>query len=210
MSRASIPFSSSLSSPLSPLARAYQDYQEIVADHFPSCVAATATQPDTRSMSTEITQPTRQALAAVERSAPRKVTGRLRSALVEMIWKGSRRADAAKAAGMTDHSLREALRKPHVKAWYLQELRVLRESERPRTFHRLCDLRDQDANRNAAVAASRTLEQISDAEVSRPMGTQTQPGLVIILGSAANAIPQASPVTIDVAPVRKADDSDDG
>jgi hypothetical protein len=123
------------------------------------------------------TAPTRQALEAVNRSYPGKVTGRLRAALLDMVWKGSRRDDAAKANNMSIHGLREALRKSHVKQFYLAELGVLRESERPRTFHRLCDLRDQDENRNAAVAAARTLEQICDEQPSKP--NMPSPGVTI-------------------------------
>jgi hypothetical protein len=130
--------------------------------------------------STPFTPPPRQALEAVNRSAPGKVTGRLRAALLDMVWIGSRRDDAAKANGMSVHGLREALRKPHVKAFYLGELGVLRESERPKTFHRLCDLRDQDENKNAAVAAAKALEQISDEQMMRPNATAT-PGICLRL-----------------------------
>jgi hypothetical protein len=124
------------------------------------------------------TVPTRQALEAVNRSYPGKVTGRLRAALLDMVWKGSRRDDAAKANSMSIHGLREALRKPHVKAFYLAELGVLRDSERPRTFHRLCALRDQDENKNSAVAAAKVLEQISDEQTDRRADLPT-PGVTI-------------------------------
>jgi hypothetical protein len=144
------------------------------------------------------TVPTRQAIAAKDRSAPRKVTGRLRAALIEMIWKGSRRAEAAQANGMTDHSLREALRKPHVKAFYLAELGDLRESERPRTFHRLVELRDQDENRNAAVAAAKTLEAVSDEQQPRSAGAD-QPGVTIRIVNVVQ--PQPAGRMIDVTPV---------
>ena len=133
---------------------------------------------DTTQPFTPPTAPTRQAIEAVNRSYPGKVTGRLRAALLDMVWKGSRRDDAAKANSMSIHGLREALRKPHVKAFYLAELGVLRESERPKTFHRLCDLRDQDENKNAAVAAAKALEQISD-EPLRSNPTVTSPGVII-------------------------------
>ena len=43
-----------------------------------------------------------------------------------MVWQAKRRADAAKLAGMTDKSLRSALRKAHVMAYYNGELEVLR------------------------------------------------------------------------------------
>jgi hypothetical protein len=134
------------------------------------------------------TAPTRQALEAVNRSYPGKVTGRLRAALLDMVWKGSRRDDAAKANSMSIHGLREALRKPHVKAFYLAELGVLRESERPRTFHRLCSLRDQDFNRNAAVAAAKVLEQISDDQLLARSSNSPTPGVTIVIREARSAI----------------------
>jgi hypothetical protein len=134
---------------------------------------------DTTQPFTPPTAPTRQALEAVNRSYPGKVTGRLRTALTAMVWQGARRAEAAKIGGMTDHSLRAALRKPHVKSWYLAELGVLRESERPKTFHRLCDLRDQDENKNAAVAAAKALEQISDEQTNRSGAPTPGPGVTI-------------------------------
>lgn len=47
--------------------------------------------------------PTRQAVAiAAGRSAPLKVTGRLKLAIETMVWSGARRADAAKIAGLSD------------------------------------------------------------------------------------------------------------
>ena len=150
---------------------------------------------DTTQPFTPPTAPTRQALEAVNRSYPGKVTGRLRAALLDMVWKGSRRDDAAKANNMSIHGLREALRKPHVKAFYLAELGVLRDSERPKTFHRLCDLRDQDENKNAAVAAAKVLEQISDDP--RPNATVTTPGVTIRI---VNVSSPPAPVDIKAAP----------
>ena len=58
-----------------------------------------------------------------------------------MVWQAKRRADAAKLAGMTDKSLRSALRKAHVMAYYNGELEVLRAGERPRNIHRLAEIR---------------------------------------------------------------------
>ena len=138
---------------------------------------------------TPATAPTRQALAIQGRSHRMQVTGRLRAALTAMVWQGARRAEAAKIGGMTDHSLRAALRKPHVKSWYLAELGVLRESERPKTFHRLCDLRDQDENKNAAVAAAKALEQISD-EPLRSKPTIASPGVTIRIVNVSSPPPR--------------------
>jgi hypothetical protein len=142
------------------------------------------------------TAPTRQALEAVNRSYPGKVTGRLRAALLDMVWKGSRRDDAAKANNMSIHGLREALRKPHVKQFYLAELGVLRESERPRTFHRLVELRDQNININGAVAAAKVLEQISDIEVARPSNTPS-PGVTIVIREARSIDLSSPPRIVD-------------
>jgi hypothetical protein len=139
------------------------------------------------------TVPTRQALEAVNRSYPGKVTGRLRGALLDMIWKGSRRDDAAKANNMSVHGLREALKRPHVKQFYLAELGVLRESERPRTFHRLTELRDQNINMNAAVSAAKVLEAISDDQLLRPNANTPSPGVTIVIRHAA----EIRDVTID-------------
>jgi hypothetical protein len=71
---------------------------------------------------TPTTLPTRQAIGVKGRSAPGKVTGRLRIAIEAMVWKSARRHEAATEAGMTDHSLRAALKKPHVKAELLRRI----------------------------------------------------------------------------------------
>lgn len=105
---------------------------------------------------------TRQAIEARGRSAPQRVTGKLKVALDAMVWSGLKRDAAAAEAGMSDHGLREALRRPHVKAHYLHQLEVLRTSERARNVHALADIRDASGNANARVAAVRTLEQMAE------------------------------------------------
>jgi hypothetical protein len=132
--------------------------------------------------------PTRQALAVEGRSAPLKVTGKLRIAIDTMVWSGLCRADAAKAAGLKDKSLKSALRKGHVKAAYLAELEVLRLSARARAFHRLVELSEQDDNRGAAVAAVRTMVLEGDDAAHRGHPSeQTMPGLVIRIVTAGEA-----------------------
>ena len=64
--------------------------------------------------------PTRQAVAAKERSGKLTVSGKLKTAIDLMLFEGSRRPDAAAAAGMTDHGLREAF-KNHRRAFELIE-----------------------------------------------------------------------------------------
>lgn len=141
--------------------------------------------------------PSPQAVAARNRSSPGRVTGRLKNALDRMVWHGDKRADAATAAGMTDHSLRVALKKPHVLAHLRAELASLREAERPRNVHRLTELRDQDENRNAAVKAVQTLEQLSTEFRGDAGAVQQRPGIVIVV----TGVPApAAPVTINSKP----------
>lgn len=125
--------------------------------------------------------PTRQALAVKDRSQPGRVTGKLKTAIDRMVWHGDKRADAAIAAGLSDHGLRAALKKQHVKGYWNAELTALREGERPRNVHRLAELRDQDENRNAAVAAIKTLEQLTDEGVAAGRHEQRTPGMVVVI-----------------------------
>jgi len=143
-----------------------------------------------------VSSPTRQAIAAKNRSRPGKVTGRLRIALDEMVWKASSRAEAAKVAGMTDHSLREALRRPHVRRHYLDECEVLRISGRAKRLHRLEELAAQDVNRNAAVAAIKVAEGVGD-EHGVGGGMVRTPGMVIVIQPGPAPAPQVHTRTID-------------
>jgi len=134
---------------------------------------------------------TRQAIEAKDRSAPRRVTGKLKTALDTMVWQGARRAEAALTAGMTDHSLRAALKKPHVKAYYLAELDVLRTSERSRNIFRLTEIREQTANQMAAINAIKALEQMGD-EAQTAAGSMRSPGVVIVIGGPSLTADQRS------------------
>lgn len=135
----------------------------------------------------EDTVPTRQALAVKGRSAPRQVTGKLKTALHAMVWEGLKRDDAAAKAGMTIHGLREALKRPHVKAWYLRECEVLRLSGKSRRIFRLEALSEQDDNKQAAINAIRALDQLEDEQHQRASGGySSSPGLVIIVQPGAS------------------------
>ncbi len=123
-----------------------------------------------------IEQPTRQAIAAQDRSAPRRVTGRVKVALDAMVWEGLTRDNAAQAASLSVHGLREALRKPHVKAYYNSQLEVLRTSERARNIHRLIAIRDAADNMPAVQAIDR-LERLDEQRAAAAQ--QAAPGFVI-------------------------------
>lgn len=127
-------------------------------------------------------QPSRQQLAAVDRSAPLKCTGKVKTAIDSMVWQGLRRDDAALAAGLTSHGLREALRKSHVKAYYNEQCEVLRLSGRARRIHRLEAMVEQDENKQAVINAVRALDHIDEAQQSAAGRTQ-MPGFVIVIGN---------------------------
>lgn len=130
------------------------------------------------------------------RSNKGQVTGKLKVAIDAMLYEGARRPDAAAKAGMTDHSVRSALRKPHVLAYYNAGLEVLRTSERPRNIKRLAEIRDK-ADNMPAVQAIRALEQMAEDE-ARPGGhTQQLPGLVVVINS---RFADAAPAPINVTP----------
>jgi hypothetical protein len=164
---------------------------------------------------------TRQAIAAKGRSGKLTVSGKLKVAIDLMLFGDgsasgpSRRADAAKAAGMTDHGLREAFKKPHVRAYYNVGLEILRTSERARNISALAKVRDASENDMAKVSAAKALEQL--AEPNGPGGAgggRARAGYMIDLGETPgvviNIIPpppepaiDPSTKTIDVTPQRR-------
>jgi hypothetical protein len=126
--------------------------------------------------------PTRQAAAIEGRSRRGAVTGKLKAALDLMVWDASTRTEAATTAGLADCSLRVALRKPHVIAYYNAELAALRTSLRAKNVHRLDGIADKSGNDMAKVAAIKTMEAIADQadEKHRP-GAAILPGLQIVI-----------------------------
>ena len=123
---------------------------------------------------------TRQALATEGRSRKLAVTGRLKTALELMVWQGKARDEAASESGLKDHSLRAALKKPHVKTYYAAELEALRTGERARNVHALVDVRDNSKNSMARVAAAKGLEETAIAADRAPLGAGVRtPGIVI-------------------------------
>jgi hypothetical protein len=133
--------------------------------------------------------PTRQAIAAKDRSLPGRVTGRLRRAIDLMVWEAASRKQAAERCGMSDHSMRQALRRPHVIRYYRELCVVLRESGRAKRIHRLDEIAAQDVNRNAAVQAIKAAEQLDEADAARGVsGVPQQPGIVIQIISSADGV----------------------
>jgi hypothetical protein len=129
----------------------------------------------------------------IERSAPMKVTGRLKQAIDAMIWQGLTRQEAAEHAKLKEHSLYVAFRKPHVRAYYLAELGALRTSARAKNFHHLEKIAAESANDMARVSAVKAMEALEDDVSTRSQHQLQSPGLTIVINSAPIAAPLAPP-----------------
>jgi hypothetical protein len=117
-----------------------------------------------------------------------------------MVWgNGERRYlpdnEAAAIAGLNVLSIRNALHKPHVLAYYKQQREVLRARESPANIHRLCEIRDA-ANNLPAVNAIRALEQLGGDEQTNKLNTPS-PGISIRIVTLASPPP---PIDIKAAP----------
>jgi hypothetical protein len=156
------------------------------------------------------TVPTRQAAAVEGRSKPLAVTGKLRTALEAMIWQGLNRTQAAKLAGLNDHSVRCALRKTHVLSFYHAELAALRTSLRARNTHVLAGITEESDNDAARVKAVQVLEGMSDQAMSGGFGARPRAGWAIDLTETEDAGvvirinpgQRPDPDLIDVTPTR--------
>jgi hypothetical protein len=145
-------------------------------------------------------------LAPAERKPPAEGSKPLlpspivRRAIDAMVWEGIPRDAAAKAAGMLPKSLYNAFTKPHVKRYYLDQLEVLRTSERARNIHTLCEVRDQTSNQMARVNAVAALERVEDQAHSAGAARQA-PGFTILVQT--NVVPHGASqpgTTINVKP----------
>jgi hypothetical protein len=143
-----------------------------------------------------VTSKTGKSLQARPKQPVERMTTAVRTAVLAMVHDGLCRGDAAAKAGLSEHGLYQALRRPLVRRLYNSELEVVRSSGRARTLHRLEELRDQDENRNAAVKACQVLEQLADLPQNTNSRGQLSPGLIIQIVNG----PMPRPVPIDVTP----------
>ena len=120
---------------------------------------------------------------------------------------------AALAVGMSTYKLREALNKPHVRKWVLDERRLQLDAINAGNPEALRRLRDTSENAMAAVASIKTLEalkELVDPSAVRAGTHVHSPGLVVqIINGASGEVertigPQAPAPMIDVTPERDA------
>lgn len=144
------------------------------------------------------------------RSSPGKIQGRMKRALIAMVWENMTDNQAAVEFDLHVTSIRSALKTPQGLAFVRGEREVLLTRELARNSHALIDVRDKSGNGNARVAAVRALEQLVEDEKRAPSHART-PGIVIMITDAVGALvgttPAPSPITIEHA--EKPMESDD-
>jgi hypothetical protein len=133
----------------------------------------------------------------------KRIGGRLKQALDLMVWgDGERRYlpdnEAAAIAGLNVISIRNALHKPHVLAYYKQQREVLRARESPANIHRLCEIRDA-ADNMPAVNAIRALENLDEQSLTRHSSDLPTPGISIRI---VHETPRPAPIDITPRPSR--------
>jgi hypothetical protein len=135
-----------------------------------------------------------------------RVSARVRVAIEKMVDHALTRTEAAQLAGLTDHALYCALRKPHVQAYRYERMEVLRSSEASRTISRAVKLADTAESEHVRNDANKWLAGIDGiAPVQRSENVHLHhsaaPGLTIIYAPVAHA---AAPLTLDQQPARSA------
>lgn len=142
---------------------------------------------------------TTQQRAAIGKTKPGGVSGRLKAACDDMVWNATPWEEAARKANLTVRAMRLAMKRPQVLAYLKRERGVVLAHITLQNPHRLAELRDQDENRAAAVQAARALEALTEGD--RPMSDapSERPGVVIqIIQPAVRA--RAPGITIDMTP----------
>jgi hypothetical protein len=129
-----------------------------------------------------------QALAtSIDTAIPAKqerISGRIRIAVDAMVLDALPRAKAAAKAGISEHGLYKALRKPPTMAYMRAQMQMLRESAASRTIAKAEKLMDEAASEHVQADMTKWLAGLEGiAPVQRIENTHihrnTQPGLVM-------------------------------
>jgi hypothetical protein len=126
------------------------------------------------------------------RSRPPEISKKLQTALDSMVERGCELQKAAEEGGMTTRGLRLALQRPAVLRYLRRARADLILSIRATTPRRMRQLRDQNSNMAAAVAAGRLLEDMGDEVIRGEPGTRT-PGFQIVIVQPAASDEQPKP-----------------
>jgi hypothetical protein len=154
------------------------------------------------SMSTDIAQPTRQAISAQTRSRPGRVTGRLKTAIDLVVQEGLDPYEAAAKVGMHARSMRLALNRRHVLTYLRQAREVLRATASAQNIHYAIAMRAGSTNEMARLGAMKFIEG-DDAEIQQRRGSISSPGLVIqiVQSPVQKPVIDARPELVEPAPV---------
>lgn len=121
------------------------------------------------------------------RPKPLTPTRRVKTAIAAMVFDGADRKAAAAAAGMTDHSLREALRKPHVLAYLREQKEVLRTSAGAAALRTIATLATEAKAERVKLDAAKYLdgnEKQGGTSINVAVGVNVStPGYVIDLSA---------------------------
>ena len=131
------------------------------------------------------------ALAPAEKQnvAPPRVRGKLVAAIDLAITEGKSFPDAAREAGLSTRAMRKALEKPHVIRFIRERKALFRVEIGTTNEFRLAEIRDQNDNKMAAVAAIKTLENLERDQPSASTFRQVTPGVVVVINTERQAIP---------------------
>ena len=152
---------------------------------------------------------TTQQRAAIGKSKPNGVSGRLKAALDDMIEQGTPWEQAAVKSNLTVRAMRLALKRPAVIGYLREARRVWLSSATGQNLHALARVRDQDENKAAAVQAARSLEGLASEQFGGPGAIaigQAPAGYVIDLSDAASGL---SVRIVSPVPRRQGDDAID-
>jgi len=148
--------------------------------------------------------------AAIDRTKPRKVTGKLKRALDLMVFgkpdipRALSWQEAAREVSYRPSSMLKALDRDYVRRYLKQAKQVFRESASAQNISRAVELRDQDDNKTAAIQAIRYLDGISEHDQAHtPGGQVVMPGVVVQVTVNAGPAPVDDIGIIEVNPAHE-------
>lgn len=165
--------------------------------------ALTAGTPPVSDASLTTTEPTKRQVGRREASTPFKVTGRLKRALMLMVWENRTDNEAAVETGMTLTNIRLAFQRPHVRAYLREQREVLRARECGRNLHTLLEVRDQKANAMARVKAVQEIERPGD---NASAIKQFVPGFCVQIVNVQQAASMPHTPIVEAKPLKSHDD----
>jgi hypothetical protein len=143
------------------------------------------------------TELTTQQKAAIGKTKRNGVSGRLKTALDDMIENGTPWEQAGPKADLTVRAMRLALARPPVIRYLREKRGIWLSSATGQNLHAMARVRDQDNNQAAAVQAARSLEALASEQFGGPGAVvtgQAAAGYVIDLTGDGISVRITSPI----------------